>query len=462
MRNTNLPRSSSEREQASLDACGAIGEIAPLSRQRRAPLAQTEGVSVTQEASAAGAVQVERPDRRAAMPTSPARVLRDDADAISVATALADIFARGASERDRDRRLPWEELDLFSQSGLWSMNVPRDDGGPGVSYATVARVFAIVASGDASIAQIAQNHVSLIDVVRFDPDATRKRFLLGEALRGLRFGNALAERGGKTILDMQTRITRDGDGFSITGKKFYATGALYAHLVPVHAIDDDGKHVLAFVARDTEGLEIVDDWSGIGQRTTGSGTVVLDRVRVAPTHVVPSYLAFEKPSVHGAVAQIIHAAIDAGIAHRAIEETIAFVRDHARPWADSGLDKASDDPFTLREIADLKVRLHAAEAVLGRAGRIIDAGLADENAATAAAASIAVAEAKVLTTEVALQAGNKLFELSGTRSVLAALNLDRHWRDARVHTLHDPVRWKFHAIGDWVVNGKAPARHSWI
>ena len=330
------------------------------------------------------------------------------------------------------------------------------------SYATVARVFAIIAAGDASIAQVAQNHVSLIDVIRFDPDERRKRFLFGAALRGLRFGNALAERGGKTILDMKTRITRGDDGLSVTGRKFYATGALYAHLVPVHAIDDEDHHVLAFVARDAPGLEIVDDWSGIGQRTTASGTVILDKVRVEADHVVPSHLAFDKPSVHGAVAQIIHAGIDCGIAHRAIEETIAFVRDHARPWADSGRDKAADDPFTLREIADLKVKLHAAEAVLARAGRVIDAGLRDENAETAAAASIAVAEAKVLTTEVAVLAGSKLFELSGTRAALAEHNLDRHWRDARVHTLHDPVRWKFFAIGDYVVNGTAPARHSWI
>ena len=59
-------------------------------------------------------------------------------------------------------------------------------------------------------------------------------------------------------------------------------------------------------------------------------------------------------------------------------------------------------------------------------------------------------------------ATNKLFELSGTRYVPSDLNLDRHWRDARAHTLHDPVRWKLFAIGDYVVNGHKPARHSWI
>ncbi len=402
------------------------------------------------------------PSPIAPRPASPAHRLADDAEAIAIAERLAADFAREGAARDRDRRLPWVELDAFSQSGLWAMNVPKADGGPAVSYATVARVFAIIASGDASIAQIAQNHVSLIDVIRFDPDAARKRFLLDAALNGLRFGNALSERGGKTIFDMKTRITRDGDGSLVTGKKFYSTGALYAHLVPVHAIDDEGKHVLAFVDRDATGLEVIDDWSGFGQRTTGSGTVVLDRVRVAADRIVPAHLAFDKPSVHGAVAQIIHAAIDAGIAHRAIEETITFVRDYARPWADSGRETAGEDPFTIREIADLKVKLHGAEAVLARAGRVIDAGLKDETPDAAAAASIAVAEAKVLTTEIAIHATSKLFELSGSRSVLSELNLDRFWRDARVHTLHDPVRWKTFAIGDYVVNGTRPQRHSWI
>ncbi len=395
-------------------------------------------------------------------PKAHADVLSSDAEALAVAERLAETFAAGASERDRDRRLPWAELDAFSQSGLWSMNVPKAFGGPALSYATVARVFAIIASGDASIAQIAQNHISLLDVVRFDPDTTRKHRLFEEALSGIRFGNALSEHGGETILDLSTRLSREGDAFVLTGRKFYATGALFAHLVPVHALNEEGKGVLAFVDRDAPGLTIEDDWSGFGQRTTASGTVVLDNVRVTGDRVIPAYLAFDRPSVHGAVAQIIHAGIDAGIARAAIEETIRFVRESARPWCDSGRDRASDDPFTIREIADLKVKLHAAESVLARAGRVIDEGILDETDDTAANASIAVAEAKVLTTEIALQAGNKLFELAGTRSAIRPLNLDRHWRDARVHTLHDPVRWKFHAIGNHVVNGVRPPRHSWI
>ncbi len=394
--------------------------------------------------------------------TEPAHLLADDAEAIRVAENLAAMFLQAASERDRQRRLPWPEVEAFSQSGLWAMNVPKAYGGPGVSYATVARVFALIASGDASIAHIAQNQISLLDVIRLDDNEDRKKLLFGKALSGVRFGNAQAERGGKTARDVGTRIDWVDDHFEVTGEKIYATGALFAHLVPVSAIDAQGRSVLAFLSREADGLSIKDDWSGFGQRTTGSGSVTLDHVRVDADHVVPAYRAYETPTVHGPIAQIIHAAIDAGIARRAVEETIAFVRAHARPWTDSGQDKASDDPFTIRDVAELKVKLHAAEAVLKRAGKTIDAGLLDENADTVARASIAVAEAKVLTTEIALLATNKLFELSGTRSVLADLNFDRHWRDARVHTLHDPVRWKAFAIGDYLVNGRKPPRHSWI
>ena len=92
----------------------------------------------------------------------------------------------------------------------------------------------------------------------------------------------------------------------------------------------------------------------------------------------------------------------------------------------------------------------------------VDQGVGDDGAASAARASIAVAEAKVLTTEIALLASEKLFELAGSRATLAEFNLDRHWRNARVHTLHDPVRWKYHAVGAYHLNGTLPARHSWI
>ncbi len=282
--------------------------------------------------------------------------------------------------------------------------------------------------------------------------------LFGAALAGERFGNALAEIGTRTASERRTRLRADGDGYRLDGRKFYCTGALYAQRVPTLAVDDEGRQQLAFVPRDSAGLEIVDDWSGFGQRTTGSGSALFDRVAVAAEDVVSFQDAFERPTTVGPLAQILHAAIDAGIARGAFEDTLRFVRERARPWVDSGVDKASADPLTIHEIGRLAIRLHAAEALLERAGRVLDRATAEPDAESVAAASIAVAEARALSTEVALLAGSKLIELGGSRACLAELGLDRHWRNARVHTLHDPVRWKYHAVGDYYLNGRLPPR----
>ncbi len=80
---------------------------------------------------------------------------------------------------------------------------------------------------------------------------------------------------------------------------------------------------------------------------------------------------------------------------------------------------------------------------------------------TVAEAQIVTAEAKILSTEIAITATNKLFELAGTRSTLAEHHLDRHWRNARTHTLHDPVRWKYSILGKYFLNGEKPPLHAW-
>jgi len=161
----------------------------------------------------------------------------------------------------------------------------------------------------------------------------------------------------------------------------------------------------------------------------------------------------------GPVAQIIHAAVDVGIARAALADTIDFARRHARPWIDSGLGHGHQDPYLIAAIGDLQIKVDAAGLLLARAGRYLDVATANPTDQTVAAASIAVAEAKAWSTEVSVFAGSKLFELTGSRSTLREFNLDRHWRNARTHTLHDPVRWKYHAIGNYWLNGTNPPRH---
>ncbi|WP_245502001.1 acyl-CoA dehydrogenase family protein, partial [Mesorhizobium sp. M2A.F.Ca.ET.039.01.1.1] len=127
-----------------------------------------------------------------------------------MARKLAAQFAEGAAERDRDRRLPTAELDIFSQSGLWGITVPRAFGGAGVSQATVVEVFKIIAAADPSLAQIPQNHFEITDLIRATGSDAQKRALFGLVLSGLRLGNAFSEFKGKNVGDFETRIAPHG------------------------------------------------------------------------------------------------------------------------------------------------------------------------------------------------------------------------------------------------------------
>jgi len=397
-------------------------------------------------------------------PLLPAHLLQSDAAAIEAARDLAHSVRREAARRDRERTLPWAELERFTASGLGGIRIPKAYGGPGLSFVTLAEVFAILSAADPSFGQIPQSQFGILAVFEDAGSETQKRRIFGSVLAGWRIGNAGPERGSKHTLDVKTRISAHADGaFRLNGEKFYSTGALFAHWVTVKAIDDDGHQVLAFVRRGATGLRIIDDWSGFGQRTTASGTVILEDVRVEAEDIVAFGVLAEKPGLQGPTSQLIQAAIDAGIARGAIEDTIDFVRHRSRPWVDAGVDAASREPFVIAEIGRLKIESHAADALLLEAARTLDA-IAGEpvDADSAARASIAVAEAKAQSTEIALLASEKLFELAGSRATLAEWNLDRHWRNARTHTVHDPVRWKYHAIGDYYLNGTRPARHSWI
>ncbi|CAG2157989.1 unnamed protein product [Oppiella nova] len=241
-----------------------------------------------------------------------AHVIQSDAEAIQVAKNLAKEFAKEASQRDYERRLPLEEIQLYSQSGLWGINIPQAFGGAEVKYRTLAEVVKTISSVDPSLGQIAQNHWAFIEHLRLDASPEQQQFFFAEILKGRRLGNAFSEKGSKTVADLETKIHKTAQGYEINGQKFFATGALLAHWVPVVAVNEEGLPVVALTPRTSTGLE-----------------------------------------------------------------------------------KASDDPYTIASIGELKIKLRAAEAVLDLAGDAIDQAIANPSEENANQAALLVAEAKV-------------------------------------------------------------------
>ena len=395
-----------------------------------------------------------------------AHVITSTAEAEEVAHKLAVSFAAGAAERDRERRLPAAELDVMSDSGLLGITVPRRFGGAEVPVATLTEVFRVLASADASIAQIPHSHFVFLRALELVGSDDQQARWFAEALDGARFANAQSERGGKTIQDDTTTLRRDGEDYLLDGEKFYCTGALLAHWLVVRGVLPDAlplasgarPKALAYVRRDSVGVTVQDDWDGMGQRTTCSGTVRLDGVRVDAGAVVPFNSIFDGPTTYGARAQVLHAALDTGIARGALDAAVAAVAK-SRPWFESGADTAAEDPLVVQQAGELEITVRGAEALLREAAVEIDAAerhLTDESTARA---SLATAVAKVAGARASTAVASELFELGGTRSAGGAANLSRYWRDARTHTLHDPSRWKVQHIGRWLLRGTPPPRH---
>jgi len=385
----------------------------------------------------------------------------DAEEAVTTAAKLAADFAGAAARRDAERILPAEELDRLSASGLLAVTVPAEYGGAGLPTATVAEVIRLLSVADPNIGQIPHSHFVYVNNLRAHGTPALKSRLFAEVLAGKRFGNAQSEAGTRHVRDIRTTLLPDGPAlWRLDGRKFYATGALLADWIPVLAhLDVDGPLHVAWVERTAPGVEVIDDWNGLGQRTTASGSVVLSEVRVATEFITPYAVTFDGPQTYGAFAQVLHAAIDAGIARAAISEAAAFVREKSRPYPDAGVQHAAEDPLVVHAFGEMELAVRAAEALLREAAAAVDLADADLTEQSAGHASLAVAAARAATTSAALEAGTRLFEVAGTRSAAASLRLDRHWRNARTHTLHDPAAWKVQRLGQWAVDGTLPPNH---
>ena len=413
------------------------------------------------------------PDSRAARPP----VHRTHAEAVAAAEAYAESIRVGIIERERAGGVPWSQLAELGRSGLLSITLPKELGGPGLGARTLAEVVRIIAEVDPAIAQIPQVHF-LFPLALWElgsPEA--QRTLADVILTGGRIGNASAERGGQHAQDLRTRLTRADDGtLRLNGTKYYSTGAISSAWIAVTVLADpsvldpsaeptgEERGLLVYVPRDAEGVVVGDDWSAIGQRNTVSGTTTLTDVEVDPAFVVDYASLYERPQTLGARAQLVHAAIEVGIAGGALRDAGWFLREKSRPFFEAvrqgWAERAADDPHTVYEFGQLATRVAAAEALLKDAALVLDeTELLPGDPGAAARASVAVAKAKAFGSETAVEAGSRLFALTGTSAADEKHNLDRHWRNARTHSVHDPVSWKYHHVGAFELTGTLPPNH---
>jgi len=387
--------------------------------------------------------------------------IRSDEEAVDIVSRLADEFRREASKRDRERLLPTQEIDMLTREGFFGISVPRTYGGADVSATTIAHAFRMLGAADPSIAQIPQNHFTWLSVLTQGTESQRK-FFFGRIMSGDRIGNAHSESTKNRPRQYTHTLTRVEGGWRMTGKKYYSTGAIFARWIPFTDIDENGNSKMFFADATAEGLEVIDDWEGMGQRTTASGTTVFNNVFVPDEYVFPFATAQEGAHSFLYYAQLIHTAIDVGIAEETLEDARHYIHAHNRPWLGNPFDEHAKEPFVIAEFGKLGLKVRTARSMLDRAAASIDAVRSTPTAENIIAARIAVADARVVSAEVAVEVSSDFFAITGAHATLPEFGLDRHWRNARTHSLHDPIRWKYFHLGNYYLNDVIPDGRSYI
>ncbi|MBD1586274.1 acyl-CoA dehydrogenase [Pseudomonas sp. C2L12B] len=364
--------------------------------------------------------------------------------------ALCATIAKGAAERDQQRQYPLQAIAALRALGFWRLNVPVEYGGLGFDQQVLVQALALLAAADGSLGQIPQNHFNAVERLRLAGTPAQREHYLGRVGAGDFFGNATAEPGESHPGQAQTALRREGEQWRLDGHKVYATGALLANHISVQALDAAGQVVSVIVDRQHPGVEVIDDWDGLGQRTTASGSARFTAVPVQPLAIVRLPGDPQVAYRIAAQSQLLHAAIDVGLAEAALEQAIALARQ-VHGGRGSGAAAFADDALGVSLLGELALETRAARRLTEAAGRLLALLSPASDLREVLEAYYEVAQAKILSTRAVLSVTSKLYDIGGTRAARQGNGLDRYWRDARTHTLHDAVRWKPHALGRWLL-----------
>ena len=375
--------------------------------------------------------------------------------------ALLAFIGEGASDRDRERRLPYPIIDAIRSARLGALRV-EPEAGQGATNRDLFEVVIRLGDADPNVAHILRNHFTFVErFVRGHRSAKHekwRRAVSDGAIFGLAYGELDTARvGGK---DANTVLTPEGGGYRLNGTKYYSTGTLYSDYVLVRAKLPDDTLASAIIPTMRAGVELLDDWDGFGQRLTGSGTTILRDVRIEADEVVPdSEGHFFTQSYTGPVPQLVLTAINAGILRNILRDASALVRRRERSYAHAPSDRPADDPILQVTVGQIAAYAFAAEAtVLAAADSLdhLDRARGGDAAAFDAAtheASLRTSQAKVFVDEVTIRSAGLLLDVGGASATKGSYNLDRHWRNARTLASHNPGTYKARAIGDHVING---------
>lgn len=377
---------------------------------------------------------------------------------------VLDTIAEGAATRDNERVLPFKEVELLREAGFFTLRLPRQHGG---AEATLPELFSFLielGAADPNLANIARPHLGFTERIIIAEDRDWRDRWLQTLGRRETIGAAFSETGGASLGSFETRLRRQGDHWRLSGRKAYTTGSLFADWIAVGLIDEKDETATALVPRRSEGITVIDDWSGFGQALTGSGTTIFEDVKITPDMIVPRHPA---GTYNSSFPQAVHLATLAGIARSIARDAAKLVSARKRVYAHGNNVVSTDDPQILQVVGRLfsiayttrAIVLNVAEALQSAYETHRDHGAAASRQ-LALAAGLETSQSVNMVSSLVIDAASILFDTLGASAARSELALDRHWRNARTISSHNPRIYHDRLVADYHLNGTVPTEFS--
>jgi len=188
-----------------------------------------------------------------------------------------------------DDENPFDQVGWLKRAGFGALRLPEHLGGAGFTVPQLFSAVIDVAYADPIVAHIFRTHFWFVEErLRTADDPSSARWL-HKVAEGKIFGNAFSEKGPLAVgsLVFNTRLLpADGGGYRLDGEKYYSTGTLFSDYLTVATTTDHDSVATVVVPANRDGVRLIDDWDGFGQRRTGTGTTVFTNVAVSADEVL--------------------------------------------------------------------------------------------------------------------------------------------------------------------------------
>ncbi|MFJ8153686.1 acyl-CoA dehydrogenase family protein [Streptomyces sp. NPDC094468] len=385
-------------------------------------------------------------------------------DWLHIARELADDLATDAAEREHAAKAPLDEVARLRESGLLTLLAPAEHGGGGADWRTAYAVIRTVSASDGAIGSLLGNHYFLSFSPWFFAAPDRAAVTERESTAGQWcWGGGVASRQPSLVLTPAT------GGHLLNGCQRYATGIGVADRLLVRAARYDTGEPFAVLVDPAHPGVVSGGGDTFGQRLAAGADVEFSSVPVTADEVLGSVSPDESvlspfASLAAPTARLVSVQFCVGVA----EGMLAEVREHRRgkrspwqpfspqPWPDG----PTQDPYAVTAYGELAVAARAASALADQAVDALASGLArgddlddEECAEIAVLASVAESAASRAAEDITARA----LDVIGADAASSWHGFDRFWRNARTHTLRQPVAHRLREVGDYFLDGVHPS-----